>query len=370
MSNKRHQIEERTEFTEEERFEISQKSDECCAWCGKKVYFGYGATVDHYIPVKKGGTNDMINLVMMCKDCNLKKGSKIIPLNIAGKYIKEPYATELGEHFEDYLKQFDYVSRGNLMCCDMYEMYFIPEIVADARHKMRKHGKDFNIDLKKSRSILKRAYPDDEDRIVEYYIKYLTKYDMLHSPEAARNNIKFWLRFGTIYFVEKNDEIAVISSMLMNKNGYLSINLFPYYSTPLIRTIARGVVTCIGDAITNENDIPYLPISVNMLARDTLAPRVLELSRAIDVDARFICTPYFIYNEEYESEPDVELAKKHYDEGMVRYNKFMSNFRDVEDSVRLYLYDEDMMDSDWLAEEMLERNVMEGIEPYFDFLKD
>lgn len=36
-------------------------------------------TVDHIVPVSKGGTNDLGNLRAMCRPCNSKKGAKLIP---------------------------------------------------------------------------------------------------------------------------------------------------------------------------------------------------------------------------------------------------------------------------------------------------
>ena len=70
----RQKIVERDDFTFDEREHIAAKSHHKCAHCGKEVYFGYGATVDHFVPLNKGGTNRDINLIMLCNDCNKEKG--------------------------------------------------------------------------------------------------------------------------------------------------------------------------------------------------------------------------------------------------------------------------------------------------------
>ncbi len=45
-----------------------------CAYCRD----GKGDTLDHILPLSKGGTNDKENLVMACRSCNSSKGAKTI----------------------------------------------------------------------------------------------------------------------------------------------------------------------------------------------------------------------------------------------------------------------------------------------------
>lgn len=44
-----------------------------CYLCREKI----GDTIDHVIPLSKGGTNDIENLRPACYDCNWQKGDKI-----------------------------------------------------------------------------------------------------------------------------------------------------------------------------------------------------------------------------------------------------------------------------------------------------
>jgi 5-methylcytosine-specific restriction enzyme A len=36
--------------------------------------------IDHIVPLSAGGSDDLSNLQVLCRDCNLSKGSKIVPL--------------------------------------------------------------------------------------------------------------------------------------------------------------------------------------------------------------------------------------------------------------------------------------------------
>lgn len=47
-----------------------------CHWCKKKI--GYKeATIDHVIPLSKGGLNNSNNYVLACQGCNFKRGNEV-----------------------------------------------------------------------------------------------------------------------------------------------------------------------------------------------------------------------------------------------------------------------------------------------------
>jgi 5-methylcytosine-specific restriction endonuclease McrA len=48
-----------------------------CAYCGRRISLKE-ATVDHILPKSKGGEDSWINMVLACRRCNLKKGSRTL----------------------------------------------------------------------------------------------------------------------------------------------------------------------------------------------------------------------------------------------------------------------------------------------------
>lgn len=49
-----------------------------CAICGKFIDKKEDITLDHIIPQSKGGTDDISNLQIACKECNSRKGDNIL----------------------------------------------------------------------------------------------------------------------------------------------------------------------------------------------------------------------------------------------------------------------------------------------------
>lgn len=69
-------IEERYIFCYEERKTALKRSGGICACCGKKLTTKT-MTMDHIIPISRGGTNEPENLIALCEDCNKQKGNML-----------------------------------------------------------------------------------------------------------------------------------------------------------------------------------------------------------------------------------------------------------------------------------------------------
>lgn len=60
------------------RFKVLQRDDFTCRYCGRSAP-EVVLDVDHVVPVREGGSNDMANLVAACVDCNTGKSGHPLP---------------------------------------------------------------------------------------------------------------------------------------------------------------------------------------------------------------------------------------------------------------------------------------------------
>lgn len=83
------------------RQQILNKTNGICAHCGKKLNLKL-FTIDHYIPKAENGSNKMINLIPLCRECNVEKGHKVLEPRIAYPYINMKYEDQLDDLFYEY----------------------------------------------------------------------------------------------------------------------------------------------------------------------------------------------------------------------------------------------------------------------------
>lgn len=68
---------ERKAISKSLRFEVFKRDSFTCQYCGRMAP-DVLLEIDHIMPVAKGGTNDLLNLVTSCADCNRGKGKKTL----------------------------------------------------------------------------------------------------------------------------------------------------------------------------------------------------------------------------------------------------------------------------------------------------
>lgn len=70
----------RKAMSKKDRFEVFKRDSFKCQYCGESAP-DVVLEVDHIKPVAEGGTNDLINLITSCFDCNRGKGKRLLDDN-------------------------------------------------------------------------------------------------------------------------------------------------------------------------------------------------------------------------------------------------------------------------------------------------
>lgn len=346
----------REHFTLDEKEDICAKSGNKCAHCGTPIYAGYQMTVDHFIPLDKGGSNQMINLIPLCKDCNETKDNKLYSMDYI-QHLKPKYKKQIEDYLNSYVQVIDYCQRHRLLAYDEYNRSILitPKNV---RHKNKSVGV-------KSRYVLKYATWDDLDKITDYLIRYLKKNDVLDSEEAARENIIFWMQFGCIYYVERNGEVTTMIAMTIKQLGenqdYRGIYnqpmmyLFPYYQTEISEQIVLDLIYDIPKLICDENKLSFMPLNIVML-EDEKMKNVLsymyKTSPKEDNVEGFIV--FHVLVGENESYDNVHIEYEDMNESEKKTHDFFNKFNDVTDKMLRYFEKyEDRESVSWMINSIL-----------------
>ena len=72
------------------RNQVRQRADDCCEYCGLHERFTSNThEIDHIIPVKHGGKDDIANLAWSCLDCNRHKASNVAAFDLETGELSE-----------------------------------------------------------------------------------------------------------------------------------------------------------------------------------------------------------------------------------------------------------------------------------------
>lgn len=158
----------RRRFTQEERKRILMKTGCKCGHCGKKQEV-FETTIDHIIPLNKGGLNDEYNLIALCEKCNERKANFLYGIMDYYKYILPEYKNQycLYHNFAMYDKR-----HASLFGHDAHKYTIYPEKQKMIIQQMARRGAS-NAKIKSMMNkigvplYLTKAYAGDADEIME-----------------------------------------------------------------------------------------------------------------------------------------------------------------------------------------------------------
>lgn len=118
----RARIEERVPFPWSVKKFLLKETQGRCAHCGVILDRYTNLSVDHVIPLNKGGTNDIQNLTVLCEDCNSTKSDMILPPVVWYPYLSTAKKKSLSELLYKYMTETDYLADDCLMPMDIFRI--------------------------------------------------------------------------------------------------------------------------------------------------------------------------------------------------------------------------------------------------------
>lgn len=181
---------------------ILNKSHGVCASCGRPLDV-ITMTVDHFIPLSKGGTNETANLVALCEDCNKKKRNFVVEPDGWYFYLDEVFVKKLVTIYDKYCSDRLWFNSRNLMRVD-----------SSVRLTFGDHKGAF----------FRKADYSDLDDIYKCYSKCYNSLSLPFSRKdvnmKVKNFISFMFERGCLYFMRgKEGRVLSVIPMILVKNS-------------------------------------------------------------------------------------------------------------------------------------------------------
>ena len=244
---KREKLEGRFLFSRNERLEILKKSDGKCSHCGKTLDGFF--TVDHVIPLNKGGSNDNDNLVALCESCNKEKADLIVEPASYFKYVRQDILELLLKNQEKYKNDFEWFAKDTLLPEDIVELKLAYAPMLKGMASKCRKGECIRTKYVQVSCFIKRASEGDLEKLIKFCREEVIKSlrfeklkDALNS--AIEHDMLNWFNNGAIYY-------------LANPNGSIRA-VIPVLLSPFDDNFsAEDVNTC-------DGVIPYFPLTFQL----------------------------------------------------------------------------------------------------------
>lgn len=214
----RHQVVNRIIFTNEQKKEMLKKSKFRCCHCGKKLSIGDNFSVEHVIPISKGGSNNPDNTIALCQRCNLLKGNMIYNPEQFYKFLNKADLQILLDNMEDYFDKFEWFNRYNLFPYDILYFDYVMDIKIGGKLAKGGVGK-----YPVRKVVLKKAI--DNEHYSDYYRIYdfVEKYNKAFGikTEGLRSVVDRAINDGCCYYLtfENSEDIIMVLPVKISYMG-------------------------------------------------------------------------------------------------------------------------------------------------------
>ena len=132
----------------------------------------------------------------------------------------------------------------------------------------------------------------DIDDLADYYYDCLVRKGIDASKSASKVNMEFWLRFGSVYYLEKDDEIKIVATVVPTDITHhdascvdsqpkwcLTVNVFSKYNNENAFSLAQHVRDYIVTTVVEEQHLTYCPVRIGFLPNDPFRYRTMPGSQ-------------------------------------------------------------------------------------------
>lgn len=238
-------------FTKEERAQILKQNYSICACCGKKLT-AENMTIEHIIPLHKGGTNDIENLTVLCQECNqLKNNDLYLAEGFYSALVNKPRHKEISHYvntwYHDNIEKLDLVM--NPMIAPHFNSFHIPFNLIHNKKKL-KYTPQFLYQIS--------FVPEGEYGI----IKSMTGMDTKEIAAKINESNKTKNKHVAFYTCKKvtSDRIFMVVAMLWDPEQHMMNYYIPWSETKDLRFNATFVYRFVENTLIILNNIAEEPI--------------------------------------------------------------------------------------------------------------
>lgn len=194
-------------FSWKEKEEALSKSKHKCAHCGKSLT-KETCTVEHVVPLSRGGSNDSVNLVALCEKCNKEKGSKMVVPEEYYRHLVKSEIKAVQSYFNNYCDEVDWFRCNNLFMYDKVSCN-VERYVFGTKFKPIKAP--VRVDAVK-------AVYSDLDEIYMFLLDYAQEYlddDFIHNLKEMMTHV---FTYGCFYYT-RNRSTGKINMVIQFEYG-------------------------------------------------------------------------------------------------------------------------------------------------------
>lgn len=337
---------ERVLFDKNKKDKVLHKSKGVCSHCGRKLDLD-NMTVDHVIPLSKGGTNELKNLVALCENCNQSKSNYVVDPEDYYTHLDWVYLKDLIKKYGEYSESVNWVSKRQIFSEDMQNVSVLKHFHIPTKGKflVKAWYSDLNDiymayirfhDRKTS-----RRYTKEERECVKRFVSFIFKEGCFYIYRNISGDVALVVPVVLLYTKDEDKDKMLRSNLFIPKvlmvykkkelSNLLSMFLFDLFSTGLKWNKELDCLVPVSLSAFGNNEELDLLISF-------IAERFNNVSNSNHICENFAhCVKMLVYSGRV-SDMKQHDEERFYEDGYDRLNKFFSdlNVRTVDKEAAVY----------------------------------